>query len=56
MSLSSSYPMKEADKFVGDGVFMKKGDLFDCVENNGSFKDGSIERENSMYGQEKRVN
>ena len=35
---------------------MKEGDLFNGMENNGHFEDGSIERVNSMYGQERRVN
>ena len=56
MTLSSSDPMKEADEFMGDGILTKEGDLFDCMENDGSFKDGSIEQVNSMYGQERRVN
>ena len=34
---------------------MKEGDPFNGMENNGHFEDGSIERVNSMYGQERRV-
>ena len=56
MTLGSGDPMKEADEFMGDGIFMKEGDLFDCMENDGGFEDGSIERVNSMYRQERRVN
>ena len=41
---------------MGDRVFMEEGDLFDGMEDNRGFKDGGIERENSMYGQERRVN
>ena len=29
-------------------VFMEKGDLFDCVEDDGGFEDGGVERVNSM--------
>ena len=34
--------IEETNKFVRDGVFMEQGDLFDCVEDNGGFEDGSI--------------
>ena len=39
-----------------DRVFMEEGDLFDGEEDDGGFKDDSIERVYSMYGQERRVN
>ena len=48
--------MEEADEFVRNGVLMTNGDLFDSMENDGCFKDGGVERANSMYGQERRVN
>ena len=41
---------------MGDGVFTEEGDLFDGVEDDGGYEDGSIERVYSMYGQERRVN
>ena len=41
---------------MGDRVFMEERDLFDGVEDDGGFEDGGIERVNSMYGQERRVN
>ena len=31
-----------------NGVFMKEGDLFICMEDDGSFEDGGIKRVNSM--------
>ena len=56
MSLGVSDPMEEANKFMGDGAFMEKGNLFDGVEDDGGFEDGSVERVYSMYRQERRVN
>ena len=41
---------------MGDGVFTEEGDLFDGMEDDRGFEDGSIERVYSMYGQERRVN
>ena len=38
-----SDPMEKANKFMGDGVFTEEGDLFDGVEDDGGFEDGSIE-------------
>ena len=46
--LSLSDPVEEMNQFVRNGVFTEKGDLFDCVEDNRGFEDGSIERVNSM--------
>ena len=43
MSLGPSNPMEKANKFMGDGVFTEEGNLFDGVEDNGGFEDGSIE-------------
>ena len=54
--LGASDLMEKADKFMGDGVIMEEGDLFDGMEDNGGFEDGSIERVYSMYRQERRVN
>ena len=51
-----SDPMKEVNEFMGNRVFTEKGNLFDGMEDNGGFEDGSIERVDSMYGQERRVN
>ena len=56
VSLGLGDPMEEVNKFMGNGVFTEEGDLFDGVEDNGGFKDGGVERVNSMYGQERRVN
>ena len=55
VSLGTSDPMKEANEFMGNRVFMEKGDLFDGMEDNRGFEDGGIEQVNSMYGQERRV-
>ena len=41
---------------MGNEVFTEEGDLFDGVEDDGGFEDGSVERVYSMYGQERRVN
>ena len=35
---------------------MEEGNLFDGVEDDGGFKDGSVESVYSMYRQERRVN
>ena len=43
VSLGTSDPMKEANEFMGDGVFMEEGDLFDGMEDDGGFEDGSVE-------------
>ena len=48
MALSSSDPMEEMNQFVQNGVFTEEGDLFDCVEDDGGFKDGGVKRVNSM--------
>ena len=56
MLLGASDPMEEANQFMGDGVFMEEGNLFDGVEDDRGFEDGSVERVYSMYGQERRVN
>ena len=49
--LGSGDPMEEANEFMRDGVFMEERDLLYGMEDDGGFKDGSIERVNSMYGQ-----
>ena len=56
MSLGVNDPMEKANQFMGDGVFMEEGNLFNGMEDNGGFEDGSVERVYSMYGQERRVN
>ena len=43
MSLGSSDSMEQSYQFMGDGILMEEGNLFDCVEDNGSFEDGSVE-------------
>ena len=43
MVLGSGNPMEKMNKFMGDGVFMEKGDLFDGVEDDGYLEDGSVE-------------
>ena len=42
MTLSSSNPMEKANQFMRNRIFMEEGDLFDCVEDNGGFEDGSV--------------
>ena len=56
VSLSTSDPVEKANEFMGDGVFTEEGDLFDGMEDDRGFEDGSIERVYSMYGQERRIN
>ena len=48
VALSSSDPMEEANQFVRDRIFMEEGDLFDCVEDDRGFEDGSVKRVNSV--------
>ena len=48
MSLSLGDPMEEANQFMRDRIFTKEGDLFDCVEDDRGFKDGSVKQVNSM--------
>ena len=43
VSLCSRDPMEQMDKFMGDGIFPKEGNLFDSVEDNGCFEDGGVE-------------
>ena len=43
VSLGTSDPMEEVNKFMGNRVFMEEGNLFDSVEDDGGFKDGGIE-------------
>ena len=54
--LGMSDPMEKVNKFMGDGVFMEEGNLFDGMEDDRGFKDGSLERVYSMYRQERIVN
>ena len=42
MLLSAGDPMEETNQFMQDRIFMKEGDLFDSVEDNGGFKDGGV--------------
>ena len=46
--LSSSNPMEKANQFMRNRIFMEKGDLFDCVEDDGGFKDSGVKRVNAM--------
>ena len=48
MSLGPGDSVEETNKFVRDGVFTEQGDLFDCMEDDRGFEDGSVERVNSM--------
>ena len=48
MALSSGDPVEKTNYFVCDKVFTEEGNLFDCVEDDGGFEDGGIERVNSM--------
>ena len=43
MTLSSSNPMEKANQFMRDRIFTEEGDLFDCVEDDGSFEDSGVE-------------
>ena len=43
MLLGTSDPMEKVNKFMGDGVFTEERNLFDGVEDDGGFKDGSVE-------------
>ena len=43
VSLGMSDPMKEANEFMGYGVFTQEGNLFDGMEDNRGFEDGGIE-------------
>ena len=47
-ALSPSDPMEQANQFVRDGIFTEEGVLFDCVEDDGCFEDGGVERVNAM--------
>ena len=42
MMLGPGNSMEKVNKFMGDGIFMKKGDFFDSVEDDGSLKDSGI--------------
>ena len=42
MSLSSGDPMEKTNQFMRNGVFTKERDLFNCMEDNRGFKDGSV--------------
>ena len=34
--------MEKTNQLMQDGVFMKEGDLFDCVEDDRGFEDGGV--------------
>ena len=42
MLLGSGDSMEQVNKFMGDGVFMEEGDLFNGMEDDGGFKDGGV--------------
>ena len=48
VALGSSNPMEKANQFMRDRIFTEEGDLFDCVEDDGGFKDGGVKRVNAM--------
>ena len=48
VALSSGDPMEETDQFMRNRIFTEEGDLFDCMEDDGGFEDGSVERVNAM--------
>ena len=48
VALSLGDPVEKMNEFMQNRVFTEKGDLFDCVEDDGGFEDGGIERVNSM--------
>ena len=54
MLLGSSDPMEEMNMFMRDGIFMEEEVFLNGMEDDGCFKDGSIEGVNSMYVQERR--
>ena len=43
MSLGTSDPIEEANKFMGNRVFMEEGNLFDGMEDDRGFMDGGVE-------------
>ena len=43
MTLSPGDPMEEVNKFIRNRVLMEEGNLFDGMEDDGGFEDGSIE-------------
>ena len=43
MSLGTSDPMEEVNEFMGNRVFMEKGDFFNGMEDDGGFEDGGVE-------------
>ena len=47
-ALSTSNPMEKTNQLMRNGIFMEEGDLFDCVEDDRGFEDGSVEQVNSM--------
>ena len=48
MTLSASNPAEEANQPARNRIFTEEGDLFNCVEDDGGFKDGSVKRVNAM--------
>ena len=43
VSLSTSDPMEKVNEFMGNRVLMEEGNLFNSMEDDGSFEDGSVE-------------
>ena len=48
VALSSGNPMEKTYKFMRNRIFTEEGNLFDCMEDDGGFEDGGVERVNSM--------
>ena len=48
MTLSSSDSMEKTNQFMRNRIFTEEGDLFNCVEDDGGFEDGSVKRVNAM--------
>ena len=46
--LSLGDPVEKMNQLIRDRVFMKEGDLFDCVEDDRGFEDGGVKQVNSM--------
>ena len=48
VALSSGDTMEETNQFMRNGILTEERDLFDCVEDDGGFEDGGVERVNAM--------
>ena len=43
VSLSTSDPMEKVNEFMGNRVLTEEGNLFNSMEDDGSFEDGGVE-------------